>query len=75
MHTSFSLPTLQAISLTPTVLNDPHRWLAETKVMVKLSELLLSNLISSLHNHLVESVFEKTVKRGKNAKAFLCQQL
>lgn len=44
------------------VLNDPHRWLAETKVIVKPLEILLNKLISNIYNHSVESVFEKAFK-------------
>lgn len=47
------------------MLNDPHRWFAETKVIVKSFEILLSNVISNIHNHSVESVFEKIVKGEK----------
>lgn len=49
----------------PTVLNDPHRWLAETKVIVKPPEILLNKLISNICNYSAESVFEKALQREK----------
>lgn len=65
MPISSSSTIPQAISLTPTVLKDPHRWLAETKVIVKPPEILLNKLVSNTYNHSVESVFEKALKGEK----------
>jgi len=42
------------------VLNDPHRWLAETKV-INFTEILLNKLISNTY-HSIESVLEKALK-------------
>lgn len=41
------------------VLNDPHRWLAETKVIIKPHEILMNKLIANIYICSSESIFEK----------------
>ncbi|RMC00676.1 hypothetical protein DUI87_23294 [Hirundo rustica rustica] len=64
-----SVEKFKAISLTPTVRNDPHRWLAETKVKVKPPEILLSK---TKLQWLCEEVKERESKE-KKLRCYLLQ--